>query len=98
MMGSHIEIGRPSIVAASRFHDHRIINAVQLEVGSQNPQHVGIRFEREYLPRAHSYFRKPQCIIPNICANISNNRVFWKKTAFYKYAVQQLKGLSIPEP
>ena len=32
MMGSYIEICRPSAVATSCFHDHSVINVVQLEV------------------------------------------------------------------
>ena len=79
MMGSYIEICRPSAVATSCFHDHSVINVVQLEVHSQNLQHVGIRFEREYFACAHSYLRKPQGIIANIGTNISNNRSFGRR-------------------
>ena len=98
MMGSYIEICRPSAVATSCFHDHSVINVVQLEVHSQNLQHVGIRFEREYFACAHSDLRKPQgIIVANIGTNISNNRFFWKKTAFDKCAIQQMERLCIPK-
>ena len=79
MMGSDIEIRCSSCVAASRFHDHRIINAIQVRDSLARPAaRRGIRFECEYFPCACSYFRKPQSIITDVRSNISNNRNRWE--------------------